>query len=39
MVFFKDEGQGLRVSGVAAGPRRRAEAAPDAEACIADARK
>lgn len=39
MVFFKDEGQGLRVSGVATGPRRRAETAPDAEACITNAKK
>lgn len=39
MVFFKDEGQGLRVSGVATGPRRRADTAPDAEACITNARK
>ena len=39
MVFFKDEGSGLKVSGVATGPRRRAETAPDAEACIAGARR
>jgi hypothetical protein len=39
MVFFKDEGQGLRVSGVAAGPRRRADAPPDPDECIASARK
>ncbi len=39
MVFFKDEGQGLKVSGVATGPRRRAETAPDADACITNARK
>jgi hypothetical protein len=39
MVFFKDDGQGLRVSGVATGPRRRAETAPDADACITNARK
>ncbi|OYX35579.1 MAG: hypothetical protein B7Y99_03485 [Caulobacterales bacterium 32-69-10] len=39
MVFFKDEGQGLRVSSVATGPRRRAETAPDADACITNARK
>ncbi len=39
MVFFKDEGQGLRVSGVATGPRRRADTAPDADACITNARK
>ena len=39
MVFFKDEGQGLRVSGVATGPRRRAEEAPSAESCIASAKK
>ena len=39
MVFFKDAGSGLRVSGVATGPRRRAEAAPTAESCIAAAKK
>jgi hypothetical protein len=39
MVFFKDEGKGLRVSGVATGPRRRSEMNPDPEACIANARK
>ena len=39
MVFFKDDGQGLRVSGVATGPRRRADTAPDADACITNARK
>ena len=39
MVFFKDEGQGLRVSGVATGPRKRADTAPDADTCIAVARK
>jgi hypothetical protein len=39
MVFFKDEGQGLKVSSVAAGPRRRADGAPDAETCITAARK
>lgn len=39
MVFFKDEGAGLKVSGVAAGPRRRTETAPDAEACITNAKR
>jgi hypothetical protein len=39
MVFFKDDGKGLRVSGVAAGPRRRADTAPDADACITDAKR
>ena len=39
MVFFKDEGSGLRVSGVATGPRRRADVAPTAESCIAAAKK
>jgi hypothetical protein len=38
-VFFKDEGGGLKVSGVATGPRRRADTAPDAEACIANAKR
>jgi hypothetical protein len=38
MVFFKDEGAGLKVSGVATGPRRRGQPAPDAESCIAGAR-
>lgn len=40
MVFFKDQGAGgLRVSGVAAGPRRRADASPDPDACITNARR
>ncbi|HTK36010.1 MAG TPA: hypothetical protein VL358_12085 [Caulobacteraceae bacterium] len=39
MVFFKDAGSGLRVSGVATGPRRRAEAAPDPDTCITNARR
>jgi hypothetical protein len=39
MVFFKDEGAGLRVSGVTSGPRRRADQAPDAESCIAGVRR
>lgn len=39
MVFFRDDGKGLRVSGVAAGPRRRADPVPDPEACIAEARR
>ena len=38
MVFFKDEGTGLKVSGVATGPRRRGQPAPDAESCVAGAR-
>jgi hypothetical protein len=39
MVFFKDEGSGLHVTGVGTGPRRRADTAPDAESCIANAKK
>lgn len=39
MVFFKDTGQGLRVSGVQTGPRRRAETPPDAETCIGAAKR
>jgi hypothetical protein len=39
MVFFKDEGSGLRVSGVSAGPRKRADPTPDAESCIAGVKK
>ena len=39
MVFFKDEGAGLKVSGVSAGPRRRADAAPDVDSCIANAKR
>ena len=39
MVFFKDTGAGLHVSGVATGPRKRADVAPDAESCIADAKR
>jgi hypothetical protein len=39
MVFFKDEGAGLHVTGVGTGPRRRADVAPDAESCIANAKK
>ena len=39
MVFFKDEGSGLRVSSVAAGPRRRSDTPPDVDQCIAGARK
>jgi hypothetical protein len=39
MVFFRDQGAGLHVTGVAAGPRRRGEPAPDPEACIASAKK
>jgi len=38
MVFFKDEGQGLRVSGVTASARRRGEPTPDAAACVAGRR-
>ena len=34
MVFFKDEGRGLRVSGVTASARRRGEAAPTVETCL-----
>jgi hypothetical protein len=39
MVFFKDQGSGLKVTGVATGPRRRADVAPDAESCIASAKR
>ncbi len=39
MIFFRDEGAGLKVSGVATGPRRRGQAAPDAETCVAAAKK
>jgi hypothetical protein len=39
MVFFKDQGAGLRVSGVATGPRRRSDMNPDPEACIANAKR
>jgi hypothetical protein len=39
MVFFKDEGSGLKVSGVSAGPRRRGDPIPDAESCIAAAKR
>ena len=39
MVFFKDTGSGLRVSGVGTGPRKRADTAPDAESCIASAKR
>jgi hypothetical protein len=39
MVFFKDAGSGLRVSGVATGPRRRADIAPDPDTCITNARR
>jgi hypothetical protein len=34
-IFFKDEG-GLKVSGAAAGPRKRGVAYPDLEACLAE---
>ena len=34
MVFFKDAGRGLRVSGVAASGRRRGEAPPSVETCM-----
>jgi hypothetical protein len=36
-VFFKDEGRGLKVSGVSAGPRRHGQAAPAAEDCLSSA--
>ena len=34
MVFFKDEGRGLRVTSLTAAPRRRGEAAPELDACL-----
>ena len=34
-IFFKDEG-GLKVSGAAAGPRKRGVAYPDLEVCLAE---
>jgi hypothetical protein len=34
MVFFRDDGQGLRVSGLAASGRRRGAAPPTVEACM-----
>jgi hypothetical protein len=35
MVFFKDAGRGLRVSGVAASGRKRGDAPPPVEICMA----
>jgi hypothetical protein len=35
-IFFRDEGGGLKVSGAAAGPRRRGVAYPELDACIAE---
>jgi hypothetical protein len=35
-IFLKDEGAGLKVSGAAAGPRRRGVAYPELDACIAE---
>jgi hypothetical protein len=34
-VFLTDKGQGMRVSGVSAGPRRAGDATPSADACLA----
>lgn len=36
-IFFQDEGDGLRVTGMAAGPRRRGEAALSAASCLTTA--
>ena len=39
MVFFKDEGRGLRVSGLSVAARRRGEAPPSVERCVDDAKE
>ena len=36
-VYFADAGQGLRVSGAAAGPRRHGDPTPDVASCIIEA--
>jgi len=35
LVFFEDKGRGLKVAGAEASPRRRGEAAPALETCLA----
>jgi hypothetical protein len=39
LVFLEDKGRGLKVAGAEAGPRRRGEAVPGLETCLAGVEK